>query len=634
VETLSARVDDPLVLRELLDHFGRWLERPNVALELAPIIEPNPDVTIDLARLEAEFEDAGFAPELLGEELEFAELMSGFVRAFYDAACLEPDLQDNIELQLLRGMAERMEALLVENRRQSITLKAIEQRLAALQPFDLDTLEQAYLDGLYRECNRLPLATAEDPPDAIRSRQPRLQRVYVDLTTTATPGLDDVLARLSLPAPKRRAARRQLLDALRDPRGEMTGDRRDDTQIVQELRRWDDERMTKLAKEIETTPAALRAALTGLTPIEVMRRQPTPQLVLLGDPGSGKSTLTRRLASALAGLARRDLRQPWSEEEAAWGEQLVDAFGRRLLPVRVVLSTWAKHLPRNATGCAAELVAECVRLLRETAAADPARQAEHFERRLLADPPTALLLLDGLDEVTDIAKRNLLLAAVQDFCAHFSQTPLLITCRIHPYTALRQAGLALPLPTATLDVLDQAAIVRFIERWHAELVWADLYSAEGAQPAQARLIKALRDGRRAERREMAGTPLLLTMMARTNYLHGLPDSRAELYEKFVQLLLWEWERQRQDDRGRASDLEALLSDGGIHRHDLGSAASTNWLMPSTAPAAIATASRSASASCAMRWRRSSPARSATPKWRVRRAPGRCACWRWSANVPA
>ena len=256
VETLTARVDDPLVLRELLDHFGRWLERPNVALELAPIIEPNPDVTIDLARLEAEFEDAGFAPELLGEELEFAELMSGFVRAFYDAACTEPDLQDNIELQLLRGMAERMEALLVENRRQSITLKAIEQRLAALQPFDLDTLEQAYLDGLYRECNRLPLATAEDPPDAIRSRQPRLQRVYVDLTTTATPGLDDVLARLALPAPKRRAARRQLLDALRDPRGEMTGDRRDDTQIVQELRHWDDERMTKLAKEIETTPAA------------------------------------------------------------------------------------------------------------------------------------------------------------------------------------------------------------------------------------------------------------------------------------------------------------------------------------------------------------------------------------------
>ena len=43
---------------------------------------------------------------------------------------------------------------------------------------------------------------------------------------------------------------------------------------------------------------------------------------------------------------------------------------------------------------------------------------------------------------------------------------------------------------------------------------------------------------------MAGTPLLLTMMARTNQESGLPDGRAELYENLVQELLWEWEVRR------------------------------------------------------------------------------------------
>ncbi len=158
--------------------------------------------------------------------IEPNHLSLGFVEALYadylkNPASVSADWRSYFQSMDGAAAALNGQALLVENRRQTITLRAIEQRLAALQPFDLDTLEQAYLDGLYRECNRLPLATAEEPPDAVRSRPSRLQRVYVDLATTATPRLDDVLTRLGVPAAKRSAARRQLLAALQEPRGAM-----------------------------------------------------------------------------------------------------------------------------------------------------------------------------------------------------------------------------------------------------------------------------------------------------------------------------------------------------------------------------------------------------------------------------
>ena len=43
-------------------------------------------------------------------------------------------------------------------------------------------------------------------------------------------------------------------------------------------------------------------------------------------------------------------------------------------------------------------------------------------------------------------------------------------------------------------------------------------------------------------REMAGTPLLLTMLAHVNLRGRLPEGRAELYGECTNQLLWEWEK--------------------------------------------------------------------------------------------
>ena len=158
-------------------------------------------------------------------------------------------------------------------------------------------------------------------------------------------------------------------------------------------------------------------------------------------------------------------------------------------------------------------------------------------------------------------RRQRLLAAVQHFATSYAQVPLIVTCRQRPYR--EGEHYRLPLPAVELAPLSRPAVGQFLQRWHDELTWAGLYQPAAAATAQRRLLGALDDPEREELREMAGTPLLLTMMARVNYERGLPESRAALYEEFVRKLLWEWERTKLDDQGQPTGLEILLHQAGV-----------------------------------------------------------------------
>lgn len=423
---------------------------------------------------------------------------------------------------------------------------------------DFAALEQHYLQGLYIECNDLPLAN-DGPVDATRPRQPRLQHVYVDLATTVAPSLEQIMDRLPLPPLQRRQLNHEF-NALKQQL---------DREAAAKIGRSPDavnagipdSLFTQLEKKYGLPKDAFKRAIKGrLTVLEAIRDH--LQLVLLGDPGGGKSTLTRRLAGVLAGqvLTTRDT------DEEQWLVELTHLWGRWLLPVRIVLSRWAQHLAPGAQGTADDLIDECVRLLSQTAEVRGLK--EHLMTRLAADPPTVLILLDGLDEVADEARRATLLKAVKHFSERYRTVPLLITCRIRPWQAWTSAGLALPLPVFTIDKLTQTAITAFVERWHAELIWSGRYPPSAAAQAQRRLLGAIANRQRKELAEMAGTPLLLTMMVRVNYERGLPDSRAELYEVYLRQLLWEWERQKLDDQGQPTSLQILLAQGNVDETSL------------------------------------------------------------------
>jgi energy-coupling factor transporter ATP-binding protein EcfA2 len=401
----------------------------------------------------------------------------------------------------------------------------------------LDAWERTYLIGLYAECNELPLAS-DTTPDASRST-PRMQRVYVDLDADQRLTLKRVLDRLGVPPAKEQAARTALMRLGPDAAGQRfwEGDLSEEftrglARDLRQARLLGQEERTEELKQLGIEPETLAQALKPVTAFEIIREH--RQLVLLGDPGSGKSTLTRRIAGLFAAVAG-ETGDGQAERDRDWRSGMGGAFDHWHTPIRIILSRWAKRLPAKAGGVADELLDECLHVLREAGNVGDDRLRTYLTDRLCARPAQVVLLLDGLDEVTDDQRRAKLIAATADFCQTYAHVPLLVTCRARPYG--EDASYRLPLPAVTLAPLSDDSVASFLQRWHDELVTARLYEPGEAVQAQRRLQGAIGDPERPDLRRLADSPLQLTIMARVNYKQGLPGSRAMLYEMYVNELL-------------------------------------------------------------------------------------------------
>ena len=98
----------------LTDHyqslFEDFLHREMVQKELALILDPRPEVALNLNQLRQEFEAAGYDPDIL-PGLDFDRFAATLVVAFYEAAAGRTEFQGAIEIGLLRGLAEQLQGL-------------------------------------------------------------------------------------------------------------------------------------------------------------------------------------------------------------------------------------------------------------------------------------------------------------------------------------------------------------------------------------------------------------------------------------------------------------------------------------------------------------------------------------------
>jgi predicted NACHT family NTPase len=148
----------------------------------------------------------------------------------------------------------------------------------------------------------------------------------------------------------------------------------------------------------------------------------------------------------------------------------------------------------------------------------------------------ALILLDGLDEVSDKTD-NEVIKGIREFTEKFHKNHFIITCRIAAYE-FRFAGFT------DIEVADfnQPQIEDFAEKWFIAV--HKLLPQQGQEQAKLFIEKLNRRENRPIR-ELAVTPVLLILTCLVFQTKAdFPSNRSELYKQGLDILLVRWDEAR------------------------------------------------------------------------------------------
>ena len=307
-------------------------------------------------------------------------------------------------------------------------------------------------------------------------------------------------------------------------------------------------------REIEKSRSSSEIKDMSISALEQLNRH--NRLVLLGDPGSGKSTFVNFVAMCLAGETLQDkdanlavLTAPLPEDDPE-NYELVRQLGKGddkpdpqpwthgpLLPLRVILRDFAaRGLPPIGEKAGAKTLWEFIVGELDTWA------LREFEKPLAQEllQKGGLLLLDGLDEVPEADQRRAQIKqAVEGFAASFPKCRILVTSRTYAYQ--RQDWQLNGFAESVLAAFSRGQIRSFVERWYAHIAVLRRMDADDAKGRAELLKQAIFNS--TQLMGLAERPLLLTLMASLHAWRGgtLPEKREELYADAVDLLLDWWE---------------------------------------------------------------------------------------------
>lgn len=215
------------------------------------------------------------------------------------------------------------------------------------------------------------------------------------------------------------------------------------------------------------------------------------RLILLGKPGSGKTTFMKYVAL----------------------NSLNEKLSRQLTPVFISL----KDLSDSGKSLLDAIAAEFAQFGIDHASA--------FANNLMKQG-RCRLLLDGLDEVSDV-RRDTIIREITNLSDSYPSVQLLVTCRVAAYNYSFEAFTA-----AEMADFGEDQIRSFMANWWrdntqlAEQCWETICRVHGL-------------------REIAATPLLLTLLCLAfEDTLDISANRAELYKDAIDALLKKWDSTR------------------------------------------------------------------------------------------